>query len=160
MALICEPKVLIADEPTTGLDPNQILEIRKVIKEISRNKTVIFSTHIMQEVQALCDHVVIINKGKIVKDAPLSDLQSEMQQQRNLIVEFSAPVDTSVFSQIAAITSVTEAETNTYQLEVSGDEDVRNEVLGLASSSNLPLVGLKQQTASLEELFHQLTQNN
>ena len=159
-ALIHDPEVLILDEPTTGLDPNQILEIRKVIKEISRNKTVIFSTHIMQEVQALCDHVVIINKGKIVKDAPLSDLQSEMQQQRNLIVEFSAPVDTSVFSQIAAITSVTEAETNTYQLEVSGDEDVRNEVLGLASSSNLPLVGLKQQTASLEELFHQLTQNN
>lgn len=159
-ALIHDPEVLILDEPTTGLDPNQILEIRKVIKEISKNKTVIFSTHIMQEVQALCDRVVIIDKGKIVKNALLSELQSEMQQQPSLIVEFSEPVDVAVFDQIAAVSAVTEVGVHTYQLDVSGDKDIRNEVLGLASSANLPLVGLKQQSASLEELFHQLTQNN
>ncbi|MEL7146049.1 MAG: gliding motility-associated ABC transporter ATP-binding subunit GldA [Bacteroidota bacterium] len=158
-ALIHDPEVLILDEPTTGLDPNQILEIRKVIKEISRDKTVIFSTHIMQEVQALCDRVIIINKGRVVKNALLTELQSEMQQQPVLIVEFSEKINSDILSQIAAVKQVEEIADFTYQLEVEGEEDIRNEVLGLASRENLPLVGLKQQSASLEELFHQLTQN-
>ena len=158
-ALIHEPEVLILDEPTTGLDPNQILEIRKVIKEISQNKTVIFSTHIMQEVQALCDRVVIINKGKVVKNALLSELQSEMQSQHSLVVEFSEPIETNVFDQISQVQAVVEIGANTYRLDMDGSADIRNEVLGLASRESLPLVGLQQQSASLEELFHQLTQN-
>ena len=158
-ALIHEPEVLILDEPTTGLDRNQILEIRKVIKEISQNKTVIFSTHIMQEVQALCDRVVIINKGKVVKNALLSELQSEMQSQHSLVVEFSEPIETNVFDQISQVQAVVEIGANTYRLDMDGSADIRNEVLGLASRESLPLVGLQQQSASLEELFHQLTQN-
>lgn len=158
-ALIHDPEVLILDEPTTGLDPNQILEIRKVIKEISKNKTVIFSTHIMQEVQALCDRVIIINKGKIVKNATLAELQQTMAGKQSLVVEFSAKIDSQVLNEIESVRLVELVEGTTYKLEVEEGKDVRNQVLAAASENNLPLIGLKQESASLEDLFHQLTQN-
>ncbi|MBT1706530.1 ATP-binding cassette domain-containing protein, partial [Chryseosolibacter indicus] len=102
-ALIHNPKVLILDEPTSGLDPNQILEIRKLIKDISINKTVIFSTHIMQEVQALCDRVILINRGKLVADDSLSNLLNKGKGQSVVVVEFESPVQLSDLSTIAGV---------------------------------------------------------
>ena len=157
-ALIHDPEVLILDEPTTGLDPNQILEIRKLIKQISQDKTVIFSTHIMQEVQALCDRVIIINKGKIVKNASLSELQQTMAGKQSLIVEFSESIDQKLLSEIEHVLNVELIDEVTYKLKIEEDKDIRNEVLSVASKNNLPLVGLKQESASLEDMFHQLTQ--
>lgn len=157
-ALIHDPEVLILDEPTTGLDPNQILEIRKVIKQISKDKTVIFSTHIMQEVQALCDRVIIINKGEIVKNATLAELQQTMAGQQSLIVEFSESIDQQLLHDIEYVLSVELTDDTIYKLEVEEGKDIRNEVLSTASQNNLPLVGLKQESASLEDMFHQLTQ--
>src|SRR5690606_22097143 len=97
-ALIHNPQVLILDEPTTGLDPNQILEIRSLVKNISRNKTVIFSTHIMQEVSALCDRVIVINKGTLVADDSLSNLMSMQRKHISLIAEFEGTVDEHALS--------------------------------------------------------------
>jgi len=158
-ALLHDPEVLILDEPTTGLDPNQILEIRKVIKQISENKTVIFSTHIMQEVQALCDHVIIINRGKIVKNDSLKSLQDSMSENSKLNVEFSEKIDAALFNNLDEVLSIVPAGEFNYLLEVEKGKDIRNDILSIASKENLPLVGLKQESASLEDLFHQLTQN-
>ncbi|MGB3464475.1 MAG: gliding motility-associated ABC transporter ATP-binding subunit GldA [Cyclobacteriaceae bacterium] len=158
-ALIHDPEVLILDEPTTGLDPNQILEIRKLIRHISKDKTVIFSTHIMQEVQALCDRVVIINKGKIVKDASLKELQQDMDGKQLVMVEFSEAIDQAVLEDIPGVLSVSEKENFVYELETEGGKDVRNELLAVASAKNIPLVGLRQESASLEDMFYQLTVN-
>lgn len=155
-ALLHDPKVLILDEPTSGLDPNQISEIRKVIKEISRNKTVIFSTHIMQEVQALCDRVIIINKGVIVADNQLSSLMNAHQQSVILIVEFNAPVDASELEQLAGVKSVT-PHGKAYRLVTMPGMETRQEIFRFATEKNLSLIGLKQEENSLEEIFHSLT---
>ncbi len=157
-ALLHDPEVLILDEPTTGLDPNQILEIRKVIKQISQDKTVIFSTHIMQEVEALCDQVVIINQGKVVKNDSLKNLQNSMAESQKLNVEFSENIDSTIFEKIPNLISVTKVGELNYLIEATKGEDIRNEVLGIASEAKMPLVGLKQESSSLEDLFHQLTQ--
>lgn len=156
-ALIHDPQVLILDEPTTGLDPNQILEIRKLIKTISANKTVILSTHIMQEVQAICDRVVIINKGTIVADDTLENLLSGSAHNVTVVAEFGSAVPVEALENLAGVIQVTEISPNTYKI-VAGSIDIRPTIFRLAAEKNLALVGLRQEENSLENIFRELTQ--
>lgn len=156
-ALVHDPKVLILDEPTTGLDPNQIVEIRALIKRIGENKTVIFSTHIMQEVTAICDRVVIINRGKLVADSDVASLQAGGRNEKITLVEFEAPIEAEVLQSIAGVQRVELAHGHTYRIVSSKAADVRANVFRLAAERNWPLVGLKQEENSLEQIFQQLT---
>jgi len=154
-ALIHNPEVLILDEPTSGLDPNQLVEIRKLIKEISRNKTVIFSTHIMQEVQALCDRVIVIHRGQLVAD----DLLKNLMQKENssvIVVEFKNPLSTEALSALAGVEKVV-ADGNQYRVFSVAGTDVRQELFRFASENNNSLLSLKQEENSMEEIFKSLT---
>lgn len=156
-ALIHDPQVIILDEPTTGLDPNQILEIRGLIKTISKNKTVIFSTHIMQEVQALCDRIIIINKGKIVADKRVTELQSGTAGQVTLMVEFSADIAPDLLKGIEGVTDVKAMGEGKYLVKSHPNKDIRGEIFNLAAANKLTLLGLVQEKDSLEDIFQQLT---
>ncbi|SHJ73696.1 protein involved in gliding motility GldA [Reichenbachiella agariperforans] len=159
-ALLHEPEVLILDEPTTGLDPNQILEIRKLIKEVSRDKTVIFSSHIMQEVQALCDRVVLINKGEIIANQSIADFSKGLQTEAVLRVEFKQAIDVSVLEGLDVLTKVTHQQDGHYKVHAANSEEARSAIFKLAAEQNLPLVGLQEEGDSLEDIFHQLTQES
>jgi ABC-2 type transport system ATP-binding protein len=156
-ALIHDPKVLILDEPTTGLDPNQIVEIRQVIKDAGREKTVIFSTHIMQEVEAICDRVIIINLGRIVADSPVSDLFQYQKGAHTLFIEFSHAIDTQKLSSLPEVQAVMERGGGKYELVTTGQADIRSMVFRLAAENNWSLIGLKQEENSLESIFQALT---
>jgi ABC-2 type transport system ATP-binding protein len=158
-ALIHNPEVLILDEPTTGLDPNQILEIRKLIKQISQNKTVIFSTHIMQEVQAICDRVIVINQGTLVADDRVENL---LKHQKNtfLIVEFESAVDEQELLGLTGVEKVIALKPGLYRLVTTHGVDLRSEVFRMAADKNLSLIGLRQEENSLEEIFRELTVTN
>lgn len=153
-ALLHDPEVLILDEPTTGLDPNQLVEIRKLIKEISKNKTVIFSTHIMQEVKALCDRVVIINQGKIVADDTLQNL---MGNRVVLKVEFESAVDVK---KLSALGRVEEKGANQFSISSEAGKDLRSVLFKMAKEEDWVILSMSQETQELEEIFHQLTQAN
>ena len=154
--LMSDPSVLILDEPITGLDPNQIVEIRNVIKEIASEKTVILSTHIMREVEALCDKLVIIQKGKLVADDSLVNLKRKSSNQFSLGVQFDAPINSDLFKSLNRIISLEVI--SDYQLIItSDDERLRQEVLAIVTKHNLPLVTIKNVGASLEEIFQKLT---
>ncbi|MCB0491048.1 MAG: gliding motility-associated ABC transporter ATP-binding subunit GldA [Cyclobacteriaceae bacterium] len=155
-ALLHDPEVLILDEPTSGLDPNQIIEIRKVIKEVSRNKTVLFSSHIMQEVQALCDRVIVINKGKIVADDQLSNL---LQQKGGsiLVVEFKEEVNIDELNSIDGVASVTAVNAFKCKVHSQAGIDVRSELFKYASDQNRSLIELKVEEHSMESIFKELT---
>ncbi|HEY8401914.1 MAG TPA: gliding motility-associated ABC transporter ATP-binding subunit GldA [Cytophagaceae bacterium] len=156
-ALLHDPEVLILDEPTTGLDPNQILEIRNLIKSIGKEKTVIFSTHIMQEVQALCDRVVIINRGNIVADSPISELKSLQDNSTILIAEFDRDIDVSSITNITGVLNVASIEKGKYEIRCAAGKDVRGEIFRLAAEQGLNLIGLRQEERSLEAIFRDLT---
>jgi ABC-2 type transport system ATP-binding protein len=157
-ALIHNPEVLILDEPTTGLDPNKIIEIRNLIKNIGREKTVIFSTHIMQEVQAICDRVVIINKGKIAADSKVSDLNNNISAKEKIItVEFQSEIDINILKSIPGVSEVSFAEGNKYKIRTSEDKDIRGEIFRKAADNNWTLIGLKQEEISIENIFRKLT---
>jgi ABC-2 type transport system ATP-binding protein len=156
-ALIHDPAVLILDEPTSGLDPNQLLEIRKLIKEISRNKTVIFSTHIMQEVSALCDRVIVINKGEIVSDSSLANLLSLQNNETVIIVEFDGYDNDVELKSISGVEKVVRVEKSTFKIFSTAGVDVRPELFRFAADKKLSLLGLKQEEGSLENIFRQLT---
>jgi len=156
-SLIHNPEVLILDEPTTGLDPNQIVEIRNVIKNIGKEKTVIFSTHIMQEVQALCSRVVIINSGKIVADSSVNDLKNLQSSSRIIIAEFEKPIDSQLLRILQGVKEVKDLGNNRYEIESNTDKDIRNDIFRLAADNSWPLLGLKQEENSLENIFRQLT---
>jgi ABC-2 type transport system ATP-binding protein len=158
-ALIHNPEVLILDEPTTGLDPNQIGEIRELIKNIGQEKTVIFSTHIMQEVTAICDRVVIINQGQVVADSPVSALSDLNSAEVFTVAEFENPIDTNLFKNIPAITGVEPLPQNRYRLRSERGKDIRAAVFNLAAAQNWSLIGLRQEENSLESIFKQLTKN-
>ena len=153
-ALLHDPEVLILDEPTTGLDPNQLVEIRKLIKEISKNKTVIFSTHIMQEVKALCDRVVIINQGKIVANDTLQNL---MGNRVVLKVEFESAVDVK---KLSALGQVEEKGANHFSISSEAGKDLRSVLFKMAKEEDWVILSMSQETQELEEIFHQLTQAN
>lgn len=158
-SLIHDPEVLILDEPTTGLDPNQIVEIRKVIKDISKNKTVIFSTHIMQEVQALCDRVIVINKGEIVADSRLESLLNASQHNEVIVVEFDQPLSVEELRRIEGVQEVRALDGNRYQLIAQGSSDIRPAVFHFAADKKLSLLGLKKEDHSLESIFRELTKS-
>lgn len=155
-ALIHNPSVLILDEPTTGLDPNQILEIRKLIKAISHNKTVIFSTHIMQEVQALCDRVIIIHQGKLVADDSLSRLTGKNETQPVLVVEFKEAVAQEDLSALPGVEKVV-IRNNQFYIHVSSQHDVRPELIRFSTEKNISLISLRHEENSIEEIFRSLT---
>jgi ABC-2 type transport system ATP-binding protein len=159
-ALIHDPAVLILDEPTSGLDPNQILEIRKLIKDISANKTVIFSTHILQEVQALCDRVVVINLGEIVADDTVDHLMRSQTKSLAIIVEFSGDVNEEVLNKIPGIKKLERITSSSFRMEAHEGVDLRAEVFRFAADHALSLRGLKQEESSLEEIFRELTVNH
>ncbi|MFI5185504.1 MAG: gliding motility-associated ABC transporter ATP-binding subunit GldA [Chitinophagales bacterium] len=157
-ALIHDPEVLILDEPTSGLDPNQIIEIREVIKQQGKNKTVLFSSHILQEVEAICDRVIIINKGEIVADDTLSNLQTRNKNKHAVIVEFALPIDKSLLEKINDVESVEQLQTTNYKLQTSNPETVRKQILEISLQNNLNIVSLQSENQSLEEVFRSLTQ--
>jgi ABC-2 type transport system ATP-binding protein len=159
-ALIHDPKVLILDEPTSGLDPNQLLEIRKLIKDISINKTVIFSTHIMQEVHALCERVIVINRGELVADDQVENLLKMSSGQTSVVAEFETELPLSQLQTIKGVERVDLVKERTYRLIASEGVDVRGEVFRFAADHKLSLIGLKQQENSLEDIFQILTKQN
>ncbi|PSR52427.1 gliding motility-associated ABC transporter ATP-binding subunit GldA [Adhaeribacter arboris] len=156
-ALLHDPQVLILDEPTTGLDPNQITEIRALIKKVGQEKTVLFSTHIMQEVSAICDRVVIINKGKVVADSAVSRLNNLNQEEIITIAEFESPIEVSFLQQIPGIQEVEQMVNFTYRLKSPKKADVRSAVFALAAEHKWSLIGLRQEEQSLEKIFQSLT---
>ncbi|ELR69652.1 ABC-type multidrug transport system, ATPase component [Fulvivirga imtechensis AK7] len=156
-SLIHDPQVLILDEPTTGLDPNQIIEIRSLIKSISKNKTVIFSTHIMQEVQALCDRVVVINKGKIVADDAIDQLKTSQTKVAIISAEFAEAIDIARLKVIEGILTVESQPKNKYLIKAHAEADVRPAIFKYASDNNYTLLGLQQQEITMENIFHELT---
>ncbi|MBA2249847.1 MAG: gliding motility-associated ABC transporter ATP-binding subunit GldA [Chitinophagaceae bacterium] len=156
-ALIHDPEVLILDEPTSGLDPNQIVEIREVIKNLGQNKTVLFSSHILQEVEAICDRVIIINKGNIVADNRLSDLQNNKKDLHIVLVEFKEAVDINIINGIKEVERVEQLQTTYYKLQTSNPESVKKQLLQLSLLHNLNIISLQSESESLEEIFKNLT---
>lgn len=158
-ALIHEPEVLILDEPTSGLDPNQIIEIRNVIKQQGQNKTVLFSSHILQEVEAICDRVIIINQGNIVADDRLVNLQKGKREKHVVMVQFSEAVPKTLFEQLREVNRIEQQGTGTWQLETGNPDSVRKQLLNLAVENNLNIVSLQTEGQSLEQIFRTLTTN-
>ncbi|MFA9371086.1 MAG: gliding motility-associated ABC transporter ATP-binding subunit GldA [Labilibaculum antarcticum] len=153
-ALIHDPKVLILDEPTTGLDPNQLLEIRKLIQDIGREKTVMLSTHIMQEVEACCKRVLIVNKGKLVADRSIDFLTANKAAQR-IDVEFSSEVSPDLLQEINGVDEIEALGENRYCFV--SKTDIRKDVFQFAVSKNLVILEMKTRSENLEDIFHQLT---
>lgn len=154
-ALLHDPDVLILDEPTTGLDPNQLLEIRQLIKNVGKEKTVLLSTHIMQEVEAICDRVIIINKGEIVLDKKLSDLKTSSQQ--IVEVEFDYRVEEVALKQIPKVEKVENIAGFVYQIYFNTENDMRGDVFDYAHDNGLKILQLHQKNTTLEKLFIELT---
>jgi ABC-2 type transport system ATP-binding protein len=169
-AMIHDPQVLILDEPTSGLDPNQIVEIRSLIRQLGRQKTVIFSTHILSEVQATCDRVVIINDGRIVADGTPEQLQSQFRGSEIITLELRASTTNAmadlhpVFAGLRDIESATyvpsDGPTHRFVLHAAKGSDVREEIFQLAVRRGWVLLELSRQATSLEEVFHRLTRTD
>ncbi len=156
-ALIHDPNVLILDEPTSGLDPNQLVDIRNLIKNIGKDKTVILSTHIMQEVEAVCDRAIIINKGIIVADDSTGNLQLLDRNTVIVLVEFDKAPDESKLMQIPGVNSAKILKDNTWQIIAEGKRDIRSDVFNFAVENNLTVLSLQKKDQSMEDIFHQLT---
>ena len=154
-AIIHDPEVLILDEPTSGLDPNQLVEIRELIKKIGKEKTVMLSTHIMQEVEAICDRVIIINRGEIVADDKAADLQVS-QTIQTVFVEFEGEVTRNQLKKIVGVKKV-ESFGDGWLLETMEEIDLRKSVATFAKDNDLLTITLKREQKSLEEVFKQLT---
>ncbi len=155
-ALLHDPPVLILDEPTTGLDPNQIQEVRALIKSVSVGKTVLFSTHIMQEVEALCDRAIVINNGEIVADGSILELQKNTSQQV-IEVEFSCKVSTPLLQSFNESVRVKNIGGNRFQLSVSHADDIRPTFMHFATEHSLNLIGISEVQCSMEDVFASLT---
>ncbi len=154
-ALLHNPDVLILDEPTTGLDPNQLVDIRKLIKDVGREKTVFLSTHVMQEVEAMCDRVIIINKGTIVADKKLKDLKADQAQ--IIEVEFDYRVEDVLLKKLKHVSNVENTHDFIYELTFSTKEDMRSMVFDFAHDNDLKILKLNQKNMNLESLFRELT---
>jgi ABC-2 type transport system ATP-binding protein len=156
-ALIHNPKVLILDEPTSGLDPNQLEEIRNLIKQTGKEKTVMLSTHIMQEVEAVCDRVIIINKGKIVANDGTQHLQESSQQKVVLRVEFDKETTKNSIKNIEGVIEVKLVEGNTWLIMTSAEIDIRKDIFNYAVSNKLSVLAMQKEEQKLEDIFKQLT---
>ena len=158
-ALIHDPEVLILDEPTSGLDPNQIIEIRNVIKNQGKDKTVLFSSHILQEVEAICDRVIIINKGTLVADDKLSNLQQ--RGSTNFVkVAFKEPLEAEWLNRLKGVVSVNKLDTFSWQIQSSDANEVKRQLLEMSLQHNLNIVSLQTEGGSLEDIFRRLTNQN
>lgn len=158
-AMLHDPQVLILDEPTSGLDPNQLADIRKLIKELGKEKTVILSTHIMQEVQALCDRVIIIDRGSIVADDPIANLTNRLSGTTSLVVAFDRAADTKKLAALPGVARVdTNPEPHSYRLSLRDQADARAEVFRFAVDNGLVLLGMQKEEGSVEDVFRALTQ--
>ncbi len=156
-ALLHDPDILILDEPTTGLDPNQLIDIRNLIKSLGKTKTVFLSTHIMQEVEAMCDRVIIINKGEIVADKKLKELREGKEQ--TVIVEFDYRVEDAFLLKLPKVESVVNTHGFVYEITFKTTEDMRSYVFDFAHDNQLKILQLNQKNANLESLFRELTAN-
>lgn len=154
-ALVNNPQLLILDEPTTGLDPNQLVSIRKLIRELGRDKTVLLSTHILQEVDALCDRVIIINKGEIVFDRALAELRNKQEQ--IIEVSFDYRIEIIALEKILNVQKVVNTHDFDYELTISGNQDMRSSVFDFAHDNGLKILNLQLKNESLEQLFKKLT---
>jgi ABC-2 type transport system ATP-binding protein len=154
-ALLHDPKLVILDEPTTGLDPNQLVEIRKLIRSLGKDKTVLLSTHILQEVDALCDRVLIIHKGEIVLDQALEVLRKDQKQ--IIEVSFDYRVETEALARIPKVEKVKNTHDFDYEIHIKGSEDLRPVVFDFAHDNGLKILKLQLKNESLEKLFNSLT---
>lgn len=157
-AMLHDPEVLILDEPTSGLDPNQLVEIRQLIQQLGREKTVIFSTHIMQEVQAICDRVLIINKGKMVANDPIERLQDRIAGETIITVAFKEEVPAQQLQQIKGVKTVRPLQRK-WQLISGSDQDIRPEIFHFAVQNQWTLIEMHKEELSVESVFQQLTKN-
>ena len=154
-AILHNPKVLILDEPTTGLDPNQLIEIRALIKKLGKDKTVLFSTHIMQEVEAICDRVIIIKKGQIIRDNTLVELQDKHEQNINVI--FDSSLTSAKINQLENLISFKELKDNTWHLRFTNNEDMRPKLFDFAQENKVKILELTTSNKNLETLFREFT---
>lgn len=156
--LLNDPEVLILDEPTTGLDPNQLKEIRALIKETGRNKTVIFSTHIMQEVQALCDRVIILNNGKIVADDKIEHLEESFDyNKKSVFVQFEEKIDLRLLKQLETIKSISEIKDGVLKIEGKDDYKMRKDIFNFAKNNDCTLLSMFKEEVDVEDIFSKLT---
>lgn len=158
-ALIHDPDVLILDEPTSGLDPNQLIEIRNLIINTGQQKTVIFSTHIMQEVEAVCDRVIIINNGKIIADAPTNEMQIMHQAKKIISVEFDNEVPLEELKNIEGVKEVNKEKENVYKILAVSEEDLRHKIFNYAVEKKRVILSINLEEQSLEDVFRALTSN-
>jgi ABC-2 type transport system ATP-binding protein len=156
-AMLHNPEVLILDEPTSGLDPNQLADIRGLIKTLGKEKTVILSTHIMQEVQALCDRVIIINKGRIVADDSVEGLRARQAGATIVKVSFKESPDAALFKKIKGVADVKRMDDHQFLIQYMGSSDIRETLFKFAVEQNLTLLNLQLEQQSLEDVFRQLT---
>ena len=156
-ALIHDPEVLILDEPTSGLDPNQILEIREVIKSLGKHKTILFSSHILQEVEAMCDRVIIINKGKIVADDIISNLKLKGNEVEHVIVEFDTIVNLELLENLKGVESIQCIADKKWQIQTKNIDLTKKQILEMSLQHSLNIVSLQSEKNSLEQIFRNLT---
>ena len=157
-ALIHDPAVLILDEPTTGLDPNQIVEIRNLISEVGRQKTVMLSTHIMQEVEAICHRVIIINKGVIIANDQAANITSHSRDKaQTVFAEFNGPVQEKQLLAIKGVSRAILVKDNAWLIETDSDEDIRTDIFNFAVSARLAVLSMQKKEKRLEEVFRELT---
>ncbi|MDP4188993.1 MAG: gliding motility-associated ABC transporter ATP-binding subunit GldA [Bacteroidota bacterium] len=157
-ALIHNPSILILDEPTSGLDPNQIVEIRNLISECGKEKTVILSTHIMQEVEAICDRVIIINKGKIIANDSAQNMhQHTAEKFLTTMVEFNGDIDENELLNLPGVNKAAKLKNNQWLVQSSPDHDVRQDIFNLAVAKNLAVLSMQKHEKNLEEIFQELT---
>lgn len=157
-AIIHDPSVLILDEPTSGLDPNQIVEIRNLISSLGKEKTVLLSTHLMQEVEAICDRIVIINQGQIVADDKVGEIHTRLQENKQTIqVEFNNAVEANSLEQIEGVNKVKKVDDSNWLIESVSKEDIRQNIFNFAVSNNLMVLSMQKKEKSVEEVFQDLT---
>ncbi len=157
-ALIHDPKVLILDEPTSGLDPNQIVEIRNLISEVGRKKTIMLSTHIMQEVEAICDKIIILNKGKIIANDQTQNIHEKTQTETQVVlVEFNAEIEPDMLNGLNGVSYVKLLKQNQWIVEAISSADIREDIFKFAVARNLTVLSMQKKEKSLEEVFQELT---
>lgn len=159
-AMLHDPEVLILDEPTSGLDPNQLVEIRDLITRIGKEKTVLLSTHIMQEVEAMCSRVIIISSGKIVADDTIDKLQQGNTKQAALLVSFESKIDEQLFKQLKHVTRYESQGQNSWKLYTNKPEELRKEVMQMALKHDINISSMQAETQSLEDVFRTLTKQS
>lgn len=156
-ALIHNPEVLILDEPTSGLDPNQIIEIREVIKKLGEEKTILFSSHIMQEVESICERVIIINKGEIVANSTIDELKSQNKNTHFVAVEFKDVVEKNIFNALKDIINVHQKNNNSFLFETENPDSLRKQLIEWSLHKHVDIISLTSEKQDLESIFKSLT---